>query len=363
MIRNVIFDWSGTLVDDLPAVLDATNHVFEQAGLEPLTRERFCREFELPFTRFYERFLPHVPKKQLETWFHARFAEVHAQLVTPLPWAREFLEFCEASGMRTFVLSSVRADHYEQQARAAGFDRYLQVPYLGVWDKRDRIHELIRTHGLNPTETVFIGDMCHDIDTAKHGGVKSCAVLTGYNSLEQLRGSCPDFIVEHLGEYRSMLERERESVQTVAVSGGGRFPLVTVGALILDDCDRVLMVRTRKWSDKWGIPGGKIEMWERSEDALRREILEETALEVEEIEFVMVQDCIHSKEFYRDAHFVLLNYVCRAVRRVGANTSREELPVKLNDEAQAYRWLTMEEARMLDLNVATRVLLETVLAR
>ena len=32
MIRNVICDWSGTLVDDLPAVWKATNHVLSQAG-------------------------------------------------------------------------------------------------------------------------------------------------------------------------------------------------------------------------------------------------------------------------------------------------------------------------------------------
>ena len=33
VIRNVIFDWSGTLVDDLPAVWHATNHVFRNAGV------------------------------------------------------------------------------------------------------------------------------------------------------------------------------------------------------------------------------------------------------------------------------------------------------------------------------------------
>ena len=33
MIRNMIFDWSGTLVDDLPAVWSATNHVLTPAGL------------------------------------------------------------------------------------------------------------------------------------------------------------------------------------------------------------------------------------------------------------------------------------------------------------------------------------------
>ena len=37
MIRNIIFDWSGTLVDDLPGVFKATNYILEQAGVATLT--------------------------------------------------------------------------------------------------------------------------------------------------------------------------------------------------------------------------------------------------------------------------------------------------------------------------------------
>ena len=66
---------------------------------------------------------------------------------------------------------------------------------------------------------------------------------------------------------------------------------------------QVLMVRTDKWSGKWGIPGGKIEYGESSEDALRREIAEETNLAISDIEFVLAQDCIRSEEFYRPEHF------------------------------------------------------------
>ena len=49
--------------------------------------------------------------------------------------------------------------------------------------------------------------MQHDIETAQHGGIHSCAVLTGYNTLEQLRVAKPDLIVEHLGELREILEQ------------------------------------------------------------------------------------------------------------------------------------------------------------
>jgi len=48
------------------------------------------------------------------------------------------------------------------------------------------------------------------------------------------------------------------------------------------------MVRTHKWSNLWGIPGGKIKWGEDSITALRREILEETGLAITDIQFVLV---------------------------------------------------------------------------
>jgi hypothetical protein len=68
---------------------------------------------------------------------------------------------------------------------------------------------------------------------------------------------------------------------------------------------------------------------------------------------VLAQDCIHSKEFYRDAHFVLLNYQCKIT---GSDS------VQLNSEAQEFRWVPLVEALELPLNTPTRVLIEAVLA-
>jgi ADP-ribose pyrophosphatase YjhB (NUDIX family) len=133
-----------------------------------------------------------------------------------------------------------------------------------------------------------------------------------------------------------------------------KLPIATVGALIFNDAGDVLMVRTNKWSNRWGIPGGKIEWGETSEDALRRELMEETQLQVIDIEFVMVQDAIHPPEFYRDAHFLLLNYTCRAP---GMQV------VRLNAEAQQFQWLSVERAAGLDLNIPTRILLDKVRAQ
>ena len=128
-------------------------------------------------------------------------------------------------------------------------------------------------------------------------------------------------------------------------------PIATVGALIFNSHGQVLMLRTHKWSGLWGIPGGKPKFGESSEAALRREVKEETNLDIDRIQFVLVQDCIHSAEFHRDAHFVLLNYTCVA---------QDPTEVLLNDEAEEYRWLPPAEARALPLNTPTRILLDVV---
>ncbi|HYG34919.1 MAG TPA: NUDIX domain-containing protein, partial [Clostridia bacterium] len=339
------------LVDDLPAVWRATNYVLTQAKQAEMTLDQFRAEFCLPFTLFYNRHVPHVPLAQLEDWFHSQFRRVQSS-VCELPHARSFLEFCRAHKLRTFVLSTVHRDHFTVQAATTGFGHYIDTPYLSVWDKREKIHEILETHQLDCDETLFIGDMQHDIETAKHGGIHSCAVLTGYNTLEQLRKASPDLIVEHLGELREILERNDLHLKPQSKPfEEDHPPIVTVGALIFSSQRHVLMVRTHKWSNLWGIPGGKIKWGESSEEALRREIKEETALDVEDIKFVLVQDCIHSKEFYRDAHFVLLNYTCQCVGKPD---------VRLNEEARDFRWVSLTEALAMPINEPTRKLLLAV---
>jgi ADP-ribose pyrophosphatase YjhB (NUDIX family) len=229
---------------------------------------------------------------------------------------------------------------FERQMDDFGLRELFEATYSGVIDKRDVIHQILETHGLDPAETAFIGDMTHDVETARHGGVSSIAVLTGYNHPEILATVRPDLTVPDLGVLRTLLDR-RQKV---------RRPIATVGALIHDGGGRVLMLRTHKWSNLWGIPGGKIERGETSTDALRREIREETALELDEVRFVMVQDCIDSPEFMRPEHFILLNYLAQATSTA----------VVLNDEAEEFRWLTPEDALKLALNQPTRLLLEEV---
>ncbi len=128
----------------------------------------------------------------------------------------------------------------------------------------------------------------------------------------------------------------------------GDRPLVTVGAIIERADGKLLLVRTHKWRGRWGLPGGKVDRGETLEDALRRELREETGLEIRDIEFVIAQESIDSAEFYKPAHMLLMNYHARTDGSI----------VRLNEEAQAYLWAEPEEALGLELSAPTRTLIE-----
>ena len=130
------------------------------------------------------------------------------------------------------------------------------------------------------------------------------------------------------------------------------YPEPTVGALIFNRDNRVLLVLSERWGGKYVVPGGHIELGERIEETVVREVKEETGLDVYDLKFIMMQECVFDEGFYKKMHFIFLDYSC--------NTDAHEDEVILNHEAQAYSWVTLDEALDMSLDPYTRSLIEKV---
>ena len=124
-----------------------------------------------------------------------------------------------------------------------------------------------------------------------------------------------------------------------------KYPEAVVGILISNQKGKIFLMLSPKWRGRYGLPGGHIEYGETMEEAIRREIKEETNLNLFDIQFLMVQECIFSKEFYKKKHFVFLDYIAKA---------KSTKVILDGEEGVQYVWATIDEALKLRLNPYTR---------
>lgn len=121
------------------------------------------------------------------------------------------------------------------------------------------------------------------------------------------------------------------------------YPQVICGALIFNSEGKLFLMKSYKWKDKYVIPGGHVELGEKAEDAVKREVKEETNLDVKDIRFVCFQEAIFDDSCWKKAHLVFLDFACK--------TKSNE--VKLNSEGQSFVWITPKEAAHLPVESYT----------
>ena len=122
-------------------------------------------------------------------------------------------------------------------------------------------------------------------------------------------------------------------------------PQLAVGAVVVTD-GALLMVQRNQEPAKglWTLPGGRVEHGEYIEDALRREVSEETGIDIE------VDRLLGIFEVVGDPHFVILDFLATAASQME--------PRAATDVAQA-RWVPLDEVEKMEL---TQRLVETLRA-
>ncbi len=131
-----------------------------------------------------------------------------------------------------------------------------------------------------------------------------------------------------------------------------RYPEPTVGGFIINSNGEVLLCHSEKWMNNYTIPGGHIELGERMEDALKREVKEEVGLDVKPLRLLLMQEAIYSREFYKKRHFIFLDYLCEA------RSSKVRID---NEEIQSYLWVDPEKALGMQVDTFTKRLLKEYL--
>ena len=129
-----------------------------------------------------------------------------------------------------------------------------------------------------------------------------------------------------------------------------RRPLLGVGALIFDR-NRILMVERggeplKGW---WSIPGGLVETGESLTDAIRREVREETGLDVRPLTMLQIFERImRDPQGAAEYHYVLIDYICRA--RGGALCA--------GDDVSRAEWVRRSDLKRMRITEGTLAVIE-----
>lgn len=122
-----------------------------------------------------------------------------------------------------------------------------------------------------------------------------------------------------------------------------KFSIIVVGAIIVDK-DKILIVQRSQTEDifpgLWELPSGKVEEFEKPEEALIREVKEETALDIEIF-----------KVFGDFEYQALKNSQMRQIKQINFLVTAKNIDqLKLSSEHQAYKWISQEQINDFDIS-------------
>ena len=191
MTKQILWDWNGTLLDDLAYGMSVRNRIFPTFDLPTIDSvEAYHEQFTFPIRLYYER--AGVTDANFVEVAHAWMAEyVRGFPTVPLHQdALEVLSRFKAAHLTQVVLSATKRDMLKEQIAQFEIQHYF-ADILGLGDiyagsKEEIGRQYLQNSGFAPEETVMIGDTLHDADVARAIGARCILVPRGHQSRKTL---------------------------------------------------------------------------------------------------------------------------------------------------------------------------------
>ncbi len=191
--KHIIWDWNGTLLDDVGHAVSVMNSLLMEHELPQLDRERYRKIFDFPVLNYYEALGFNFEKESFEKLCHKfvdRFMSGFRELPL-IPEMKFVLMTLHREGLSQSVLSAT--DQPNLNAMISHFEignvfkHVFGIDNKFAGSKVDRGHELIRLSEISKSETVIIGDTLHDLEVARALGIDAVLISHGHQCPTRLR--------------------------------------------------------------------------------------------------------------------------------------------------------------------------------
>lgn len=197
MRTHLVWDWNGTLLDDIHAVIGASNAAFAEVGLPPITLEEYRELYCIPIPRFYERLMGRPPTDAewvvMDAAFHRHYVELRAACGLT-EGVEELLTGWAAAGRSQSLLSMYGHDELVPVVREYGIERHFvrvdgRTGPSGGTKAAHMVRHLAALDGIDPGRIVVIGDAVDDALAAAHVGAGAVLYTGGSHSRAALEAS------------------------------------------------------------------------------------------------------------------------------------------------------------------------------
>lgn len=194
-MKSIIWDWNGTLLNDLDFCISTINVLLQKRNLPKLNRNTYKEVFSFPVKDYYqaigfnfdkEHFA--IPAREFIDLYDSgvKNCSLHSS-------ANHVLEFFQKKGFRQFVLSAMKQNMLEKTLDynkifnffegVAGLNDHYAV------SKIERGEQLIHDFSIDRKESWIIGDTIHDFEVAKELGIKCILIADGHQTEERLKST------------------------------------------------------------------------------------------------------------------------------------------------------------------------------
>ena len=195
MVKAVIFDLDGTLLDTLEDLGEAVNHALSLHGYPLHTLDEYREMVGHGVRNLVTRALPaHLQADEtlIDTClaqfkdYYTRHIDSHTR---PYPGMVEAVRQLHDRGIRLAIASN----KFQAGTEALIAEFFPGIPFVAVLGNRpgyplkpdpEIVDEVLRQASASPAEAVMVGDSLTDMKTASNGGIRAIAVSWGYRVLE-----------------------------------------------------------------------------------------------------------------------------------------------------------------------------------
>lgn len=189
---HVIWDWNGTLINDVDFCLGIMQDTLKAHGMPHLDREAHRSLFQMPIRNYYAALgfdFERVSFESLNDDFVNRYLEgVHECEL--FPGTENLLERLAAQKKTMGILSAAHQEQLEILLQRYGihhfFDAIYGLPDTLAQCKKDRGRQLLEQWNAPVETTILIGDMDHDYEVAQELGIDVLLLGDGHQSYERL---------------------------------------------------------------------------------------------------------------------------------------------------------------------------------